>query len=193
MGLYVSHLKNLPYHERSLYVYLLDYGWPDGPYEKVFRTNFPALSQRASETGAIIVASHNGIHFANEVLSWHNVCGMDADQILPAILITKTHPSYFVESTDDMRPAGEGLGDVVLIPLKSVCTTVDDFARVIGSVFSDLEKGLELRNFQVSEHDHSKLRRSSQLSNGILGRIGRSLILQPNFSGVGVDLKSLFR
>jgi hypothetical protein len=36
MGLHVSTLKELPDGERSLYIYLLDYGWPAGAYEQIF-------------------------------------------------------------------------------------------------------------------------------------------------------------
>ena len=189
MGLYVSHLKNLPYQQRSLYVYLLDYGWPAGPYETIFRENFPALSQRASDTGSIVIASHRGVHFANEVLNWHSVNGIDADSVLPAILITKTHPNYFGESYDESQPAGDELGELVLIPLKNACTTPEDFSRVIGSVFSDLAKGLELKNFRIASHDASK---PVAHVRGWANRIARSVILEPNFAGMGVDLKKLF-
>ena len=192
MGLHVSHLKNLPYENRSLYVYLLDYGWPNGPYEKIFRDNFQAMSQRASETGAIVIASHNGVHFANEVLNWHNVNGLDADKILPAILVTKTHPNYFTDSYDDDGNGGEGLGDIVLIPLKRVCTNPDDFASVIESVFSDLEKGLELSKFRVSEHDSQNIKPTVSAFTRFGTRIGKSIMLEPNFAGFGVNLKTLF-
>lgn len=192
MGLYVSHLKNLPYGERSLYVYLLDYGWPEGPYEKIFRDNFQTMAKRASETDAIVIASHRGVHFANEVLSWHNVNGMDADTILPAILITKTHPNYFAESTDDSESAGGGLGDIVLIPLKSACNSPDDFLKLIESVFTDLEKGLELSTFRISQH---QLETGNELGfrwKSIKSRLSKSFILEPKFAGVGVDLRKLF-
>jgi hypothetical protein len=192
MGLYVSHLKNLPYGERSLYVYLLDYGWPEGPYEKIFRDNFQAMAQRASETGSIVIASHRGVHFANEVLNWHSVNGIDADTVLPAILITKAHPNYFVESMDESRSAGEGLGEIVLIPLKAACTSPNDFAMVIESVFADLEKGLALSRFRISSHDATMAKESNAGWRGLASRIGRSILLEPNVAGVGVDLKKLF-
>jgi hypothetical protein len=192
MGLYVTHLKNLPYEQRSLYVYLLDYGWPEGPYEKIFRDNFMTLSGRASDTGSIVIASKNGIHFANEVLSWHNVNGLDADTILPAILITKTHPNYFVESTDENRPAEDGLGDIVLVPLKAACTSPEDFASTMESVFADLEKGLTLRNFRIAEHDAVAAPPKVGKLRGFVARFGKSVKLEPNIYGVGVDLKKLF-
>jgi hypothetical protein len=192
VGLYVSHLKSLPYEKRSLYVYLLDYGWPEGPYETVFRNNFQAMARRASDTGSIVIASDRGVHFANEVLNWHSVNGIDADTVLPAILVTKSHPSYFVESTDEGRAAGSGIGDIVLIPLKKACTSPNDFSAVIESVFADLEKGLELKNFRVASHDASTPEEPTSGFRKMATRFGKSIMLEPNISGVGVDLKKLF-
>lgn len=192
MGLYVSHLKSLPYEERSLYIYLLDYGWPQGNYETIFRENFQALSQRASETGSIVIASNRGVHFANEVLNWHSVIGLDAESILPALLITKTHPNYFVESYDESKPSKDDLKELVLIPLKAACTTPEDFSRIISSVFADLEKGLELKSFRVAIHNAIEPHKSSGRVRGFFDHISRAVLLELNFAGVGVDLKKLF-
>jgi hypothetical protein len=192
MGLYVSHLKSLPYEARSLYMYLLDYGWPQGAYETIFRENFQALSQRASETGSIVIASNRGVHFANEVLNWHSVLGMDAESILPAVLITKTHPNYFVESYDESTSSKGELKELVLIPLKVACTTPEDFSSIIGSIFADLEKGLELKNFRVAAHDAAFQKSSSGRMRGWLDHISQAVLLEPNVAGVGVDLKKLF-
>ena len=38
-----------------------------------------------------------GVHFSDEVLSWHHFNGDDVEneQLLPAILVTNRHPSEF--------------------------------------------------------------------------------------------------
>jgi len=196
VGLYVSTMRELPIGDRSLYIYLLDYGWPSDAYEKLFRDNFGRLSERASETGAVIVMSGQGVHFANEVLNWHEVCGHNATEILPAILITHTHPRYFAASNIEEggldHESDEGdLGDIAMIPLKAVCTNPDDFLKIVGSIFDDLDDGLTLRNFRAEKLDvlktkeHSRLRAMSQ-------RVGKAVMLQPNVGGIGFDLKTLF-
>jgi hypothetical protein len=194
MGLYVSTMRELPTGDRSLYIYLLDYGWADA-YEKLFRDNFGHLSARASETGSVVVMSGQGVHFANEVLSWHQVYGHDATDILPAILITHAHPRYFVENDVAQRDLESeesgGLGDIALIPLKAACTTPDDFLRIVGSIFDDLENGLTLRNFRAEKFDTLHLKRPSGMRS-LGNRIGKAVMLQPNFGGIGVDLKTLF-
>ncbi len=195
MGLYVSTMRELPTGDRSLYIYLLDYGWPTDAYEKLFRDNFGHLSARASQTGAVVVMSGQGVHFANEVLSWHQICGRDATDILPAILITHTHPKYFAahdfSSSDLNTEDAEGLGDIALIPLKAACTTPDDFLRIIGSIFDDLDKGLTLRNFRAEKFDALKEGEPSRMRS-LAERVGKAVMLQPNVGGIGVNLKLLF-
>lgn len=200
MGLYVSHISTLPADQtRELYVYLLDYGWPDGEYEQIFRDHFQSMSKRASETRSIVIASHRGIHFANEVLSFHRVFDLDPDEILPAVLITKTHPSYFVETYGPEEhpiadPSTDTLcrNDVVLIPLRSACTSPADFASLVESIFADLSGGLDLQNFRVSKHDkHHSKPDAGRKSQGLASRFGRAIVLEPNFAGFGINLKEL--
>lgn len=187
MGLYVSTMKELPTGDRSLYVYLLDYGWPAGEYERIFRDNFGHLSQRASETEAVVVMSGRGVHFANEVLDWHHVCGHDASEILPAILITHTHPRYFMEGRRERE--ADGLRDLALLPLRDFCTTPSDFLHHVGTIFDDLQRGLTLRNFRAEKFD---VLRENPWGERISDRVGDAVMLQPNFGGIGVDLKKLF-
>lgn len=192
MGLHISHMRSFPEEDRSLYVYLLDYGWPEGDYETIFRNSFSAMARRASETGSIIFSSSNGIHFANEVLNWHHVNGLPAESVLPAILFTKTHPNYFVESYHEERSAENGIGDVVLIPLRKVCSTPEYFSSVVESIFSDLENGLSLSSFRVSKHDPRNTQIKSSLLSRVSKKIGNSILLEPNIGGIGVDIKKLF-
>jgi hypothetical protein len=187
-------MRELPTGDRSLYIYLLDYGWPNGTYEKLFRDNFGHLAARSSETGAVVIMSGRGVHFANEVLDWHQVYGHNASDILPALLITQTHPSYFVGHDADRvarHPQGDdGLGDIALISLRAACTEPEEFLSLVGSIFDDLEGGLTLRKFRADRLDLLTATKPSRLQS-FKERVGRAFILQPNFSGIGIDLKVL--
>lgn len=200
MGLYVSHITTLPAdRRRELYVYLLDFGWPEGEYEKIFKEHFQSISRRASGAGAIVIASHRGVHFANEVLSFHRVFELDAADVLPAILITRTHPSYFVETWGEEEhpipnPEVDDLckSDVVLIPLKRACTTPDGFISLVESIFADLAAGLTLRKFRVAKHNtRHELMLKEPTWREAVKRLGKAIVLEPNFAGIGVDLKEL--
>ncbi|MEM7130452.1 MAG: hypothetical protein AAF702_29270 [Chloroflexota bacterium] len=199
MGLHISHLKTLKaFPDRDLYVFLLDFGWPDGEYERIFKTHFSTMAQKASDSNSVVIRSNRGVHFANEVLSYYRIFDLNADKVLPAILITKTHPSYFVETVGPKEPRiAEPMtdelcrDDVVLIPLKDACDSPEDFTGVVESIFDDLTSGTEIRNFSIAAHDsHHRASQHSQLS--IIERIGNALVLEPNISGIGVDLRKLF-
>jgi len=182
-------MRELPVGDRTLYLYLLDYGWPSGDFERLFRENFGHLSHRASETGAVVIMSGQGVHFANEVLSWHHVCGHDSAELLPALLLTHAHPSYF--AGDDRFEDIADLGEIALIPLRSACTTPQDFLSIVGSVFEDLEKGLKLRSFRAEKFDVLAAPRDSWIRE-TGARVGDAVLLQPNFAGLGIDIKKLF-
>jgi hypothetical protein len=200
MGLLVSHLSTITKHpSRSLYIYLLDFGWPEGKYEQLFKDHFQAMAKRASETGSLIIASHRGVHFANDVLSYYRVLDLDTEKVLPALLITKTPPSYFKETegprerlVPDIETDDLCRDNIVVVPLKTCCTTPEEFASLMESAFSDLSKGTQIPNFRVAEHDkyHDKPLRPSSMAVSAK-RIGKSIVIEPNFFGIGVDLKKL--
>lgn len=189
MGLYISHMQTVTIkEERSLYVYLLDYGWPNGEWEQLFKRHFMNMADRAAKTGAVVIGSMNGVHFGNEVLNWHRVADLNVNQVLPGLLLTKTHPSYFVSSGSDHddQPAAPGLEDLLVIPLKPFCKDETDFLRTIEGVFADLHSGLELKNFQIAKHDP---RRHRVIDIG--KRMVNAIELKPGAFGVSVDLKAL--
>lgn len=188
MGLWISQLGSVNIRgERSLYIYLLDYGWPDGDWEKLFKKHFSRMAGLAQDSEAIVVGSNNGTHFANEVLSWHRVASLDADRVLPGLLITKTHPAYFNDEqfyqSASIKP---DLEDLLVIPLRDFCTDETDFLRSIEGIFEDLKKGTELRNFEIAQHDPRR-KTFGQRSQQLVGAIE----LKPGIFGISIDLKKL--
>jgi len=187
MGLYISHMDTVSIKgSRSLYVYLLDYGWPEGEWEQIFKKHFMSMADRADKTGAVVIGSSRGSHFGNEVLNWHRVGTLDADEVLPGLLITKTHPSYFRESFDDSKAAAPGLEDLLVIPLKPFCKDETDFLCAIEGIFHDLKDGLELKNFRIASHDPRRHRAKS-----VGKRLVDAIEVKPGAFGVSLDLKAL--
>ncbi|MGP0059821.1 MAG: hypothetical protein ACLPID_11100 [Beijerinckiaceae bacterium] len=187
MGLYISHMSTISIKvDRSLYIYLLDYGWPGGKWEQLFKQHFMHMADLATASGAVVIGSMNGVHFANEVLSWHRVGDLNVDDVLPGLLVTKTHPSYFVESYDEANPPAPGLEELLVIPLKPFCNDETDFLRAIEGVFSDLQNGLQLKNFQIAERD-PRQRRALNIGKRVINAIA----LKPGAFGVSIDLKAL--
>ena len=187
LGLYISHLDMVTIKgDRSLYVYLLDYGWPEGEWERLFKKHFMHMADRASQTGAVVIGSNRGLHFANEVLSYHAVGNLDSEKALPGLLITKTHPSYFKESTAEHGEPAPGMKDLLVVPLKPFCKDETDFLRAIEGIFTDLRNGTELKNFQIAKHDGRQ-----PMTQNLGKRIVKAIAVKPGAFGVSVDLKEL--
>jgi hypothetical protein len=181
MGLYVHSLGEIPASaERAYYVYLLDYGWEEGLGNAV-RANLPRMADMASRSEAVVIHGPRGVHFEDEVLSWHRVNGEDAKDIFPAILVTTRHPSTFRESFMP-RSKKESRDALLLIPLRKVCKSADDVADLIHRVFEDIKEKKQL----------SKFRAAKRMKRGVAGALVDAVILQPKIGGIGFDLKKLF-
>lgn len=182
MGLYVHSLGEIPTGaERAYYMYLLDYGWEEALGNAV-RANLPRMADMASRTNAVVIHGPRGVHFEDEVLSWHRVNGQDAKDILPAILISTRHPSTFRESFESKRSRKESRDALLLIPLRKVCKSSEDVVELIQRVFDDIKSKKLLSTFQAAK----RMRR------GVAGAFVDAVILQPKVAGIGFDLKKFF-
>jgi hypothetical protein len=179
MGLMIHSLEELPAEAtRGYYIYVLDYGW-DEPLSNALRSNFGEMGKQASQNNAIVFRGTVGSHFEDEVLSWHSVNGQKSDGILPAILITTKHPNSFRGLS---RDGGENVDDnLILIPLKKHCKTSLEVVELIENIFLDIREGRELKNFRIGK----------EIKKGVSGAIVDAIILEPNFSGIGIKLKPL--
>src|SRR5882724_6603759 len=126
MGLTIHSLNELPQGvERGFYVYLLDYGWHE-PLTEALRNNFTKMSDLASRNNAVVLRG-TGVHFEDEVLSWHHINGQDAQDILPAILVTTRHPRQFYDANLRKNDTYDITADkLLLIPLRSICKSATD-------------------------------------------------------------------
>jgi len=126
MGLYVHSLGEIPESaERSYYVYLLDYGWEE-PLGEAVRANLPRMADLASRSDTVVIHGPRGVHFEDEVLSWHRVNGQDAESVLPAILITTRHPSTFRESFSILRSDPNNRDALLLLLLRKLCKSAEE-------------------------------------------------------------------
>lgn len=182
MGLYVHSLGEIPNDaERAYYVYLLDYGWEE-PLGDAVRANLPRMADLASRSDAVVIHGPRGLHFEDEVLSWHRVNGQNAEDILPALLITTRHPSTFRESFSMIRSDPENRDALLLLPLRKNCKSVDEVADLIHRVFEDIRGKKRLSEFHAAK----------RMQRGIGGALVDAVILQPRLGGLGFDLKKFF-
>ncbi|UJR53389.1 hypothetical protein [Dickeya zeae] len=190
MGLYVHSLNNIPKSEnRDYLIYLLDYGWHE-PLAKAINDNFDKMVSIAAKNRAVVIKGTELAHFENEVFSWHQINNEKGDSILPAILITNAHPSYFKENNHGYRKhkglykeSNSGELKLILIPIKKFCKNTTEAISLIERVFSDIQSGRDLSEFMIAK----------EIKKGVGSAIVDSIILEPNISGIGFSLEKFIK
>jgi hypothetical protein len=182
MGLWVHSLGELPANaQRAYYIYVLDFGW-DEPLGRALNQNLQRMMDLASRNEAVVIKGLDSNHFENEVFSYHGINGERADEILPAILITTLHPKYFQEQNSRYSAIEELNDKLLLIPLRKTCSTSDEVIVLIAKIFRDIAEKKELADFSIQ--------RQVQKRHGFRA-FADALVLEPNISGVGIDLKKI--
>jgi len=188
MGLMVHSLENVPHSEnRDYMIYLLDYGWEGEPIAETLNENFGKMAGFAAKNKAVIIKGTELSHFNNEVFSWHQINNEPGENVLPAILITNAHPSYFKFNDQDWHKRGiyreSKKGDIklILIPLKKFCSKTTEVLTLIESIFSDIEAKRDLSKFKIAK----------QTEKGIGTALVDAIIFEPNFSGMGFSFNKL--
>ena len=186
MGLMVHSLEGIPEeHHRDYYIYLLDYGWQE-PLSEILIKNFGRMATFASEqkNAVVIMKTDFGVHFSDEVLSWHNINGDDVnkDDLLPAILVTNRHPAEFRKRAfiSESERAEQNL-KLILFPLKKHCNDSTEVIALIQNIFSKIKLGQDLDDFKVT----------SEKRKGVLKAVAQSIILEPNVGGIGFSFNKL--
>ncbi len=188
MGLMIHSLDNIPKSaHRDFFIYLLDYGWNE-PISEALHSNFDRMAEIASQNKAVIIKGTVGEHFQNEVMSWHQINNENAEELLPALLITNKHPEYFRNAKssfegDNMVRIADNVNDMklILVPFKRFCETTSEVTTLIEQIFSDVS----------AEKDLSEFRIAKELKKGVGRAIVDSIILEPNISGIGFSFNKL--
>ena len=158
MGLMIHSLDNIPKSaRRDFFIYLLDYGWNE-PISEALHSNFDRMAEIASQNKAVIIKGTVAEHFQNEVMSWHQINNENAEELLPALLITNKHPEYFrnaqssFESNNIVRIA-DNANDMklILVPFKRFCETTSEVTTLIEQIFNDVSMYLPKKIYRNSE------------------------------------------
>ncbi|MEW5911852.1 MAG: hypothetical protein AB1814_04805 [Thermodesulfobacteriota bacterium] len=124
MGLHVHSLTNIPKSEnRDYLIYLLEYGWHE-PLCEALNENFDKMAALAANRRSVVIKGTEIAHFENEVFSWHHINNEQGEDILPAILITNAHPSYFFENTFGFRQKRGLYRESEERPMRGACALI---------------------------------------------------------------------
>lgn len=187
MGLMVHSLDGIPEeHHRDYFIYLLDYGWKE-PLSNALKENFGRMATLASENkkAVVVMRTDEGVHFSDEVLSWHSINGDDAEQndLLPAILVTNRHPMEFKRRSESYIVDNEMEKDLklILFPLRKYCSTTSEVVELIQKIFVKIKKGEKLENFNI-------VREKRESRHGV---IVPSLIIEPDRTGTSISFNTI--
>ena len=181
MGLYVNSVSQLPLSEsREYYLYVLDYYNWDEPVGEALRANMQRIAQACAASNAVMIAGLPSSHFASDVLSWVTINGEAPGHVLPALLITTIHPRYFIDGHHSAEVSNRS-DSLVLVKIRDLCKTPQDVVTLIEGVLADIGAKKKIDKFQVSREVHK----------GFGKALVDALILEPNFNGVGMDIRKL--
>lgn len=182
MGLMIHSLEGIPdEHHRDYFIYLLDYGWKE-PLGEALKQNFGRMATLASEkkNAVVIMRTDEGVHFSDEVLSWHSINGDDVEknELLPAILITNRHPIEFKKRSESFsaKETVESNLKMILFPLKRYCSTTSEVVTLIQKIFTKIKNGEDLDDFNIVE----------EKNRGVGGAITSSLVIEPSLTGTNI-------
>jgi hypothetical protein len=189
MGLMVHSLEGIPEgHHRDYFIYLLDYGWRE-PLSDALRQNFEKMATLASQekNTVVVTRTEEGIHFSDEVLSWHSINGdnVESKGLLPAILITNRHPSEFRKRAfgDHRSDTIEKNLKMILFPLRKYCEDTVDVVDLIQRIFGSIKQKKDLEDFGIVEEKRKDNR----------GTLVPSLVIEPTAAGTRIAFDKIDR
>lgn len=178
MGYNISTIENLPMLS-GYYFLLVGMEESNSKTCRTLYTRFDEIAQRVGAKSAI-VKSFVPEKVNDELLSafinapWFRNVYNDLLFREPALIIMKPHPMKFEFNDDEL---------FALIPfatLDRVYLNENDLVKDIVALSVDGATNLIDRVMQCSKKA------------GFIKRLGNAIMLQPNFSGIGIDLKTLY-
>lgn len=183
----VHSLEGIPEdHHRDYFIYLLDYGWKE-PLSNALIQNFGRMATHASKkkNAVVIMRTDEGIHFSDEVFSWHNINGdeVNKEELLPAILITNRHPLEFKRRAQSHYNIGnvESNLKMILFPLKKYCENTTQVIELIQKIFISVKQNKDLDDFNIVREKKRSLN----------GAMVSSLIIEPTSTGTSVTFSNI--
>jgi len=156
MGLHVTSVAEIASKTEGLrgvdyFVYFLNYYQISDDVVDAFIQEIPALEGHFSKLGnAVLVTSIRNRDFYSDVLSWHNIVGLDAEKVCPCLLICTLAPSEF-NQIETKQKSDDGERPWVILELKKYGNTPEDLRELLKKVVSAISRGKGLTEFEESD------------------------------------------
>lgn len=185
MGLKVHTLAEIPESiSKKYYLYILDYYNWDEPIGNTLRQNFDRIAKFAAYHDSVVIQGMAESHFYSELMSWKAINGIDPAELLPALMITTLHPSYFMRGNNRTLEETDIPKDkFIFLEIRQLCQTPQDVIVLLEKIFKDIQEKKSIQEFKVKK----------ELKGGVGKILNDTLILEPNIGGVGININRLFQ
>lgn len=179
MGYSISTIKNLPTLSGFYFFLIGKESHARGMSDTALYKHFDEIAYRIGDESAI-VKSTNSERISDELVNsfmsapWFREVYDEFLYKTPSLIIMQPHPNEFKFKDNDF---------FALIPFETLDRVYLSESDLIKDIVALAIKGSLDIIKKVSECTEEK---------GVLKRLGKSLLLQPNFSGIGIDIKELF-
>lgn len=179
MGYYISTIDNLPMLS-GYYFLLVGKANEHGRICRTLYARFDEIAERIGVKSAIVKSFapeniNKEIQEAFVHAPWFRKIYDDLLYREPALIIMKPHPKEFKFTEDEF---------FALIPFATLEKIYLDENELVQDIVALAVEGSTKLMDKLMASEHKP---------GFFKRLGNAFILQPNFTGVGVDLKVLFR
>jgi hypothetical protein len=159
MGLHVTSVAEIARKSEGVkginyYVYFLNYYQFSDEVVEAFVSEIPAMESHFSELGnALLITSLRNFHFAGDVLSWHNIVGLDADAVCPCLLICTMPPSAFIDVNGTAKKMAFKKDQVpwFILELGKLCSNATELRALVKKVVEAFSRGATLDEFREAE------------------------------------------
>lgn len=159
MGLHISSLAQISEVDLgdtsvTYFVYFLNYYQFSDEIVDSFLKELPTLETHFRKLGnAVIITSIQNLDFYSDVISWHNVAGVDPKKFGPCILICDMPPSKFKsKNLEYCTPSTVGTNTPwIILPLHEICETASDLSKLLQRIVEAISKNTPLKEFGLDE------------------------------------------
>jgi len=155
MGLHVTSIAQIADKTSNIegvdyFVYVLNYYQIEDEIITALMSEIPNMQAQFAELGnAVVITGVRNMDFADDVLSWHNVVGLKAEDVCPAILICTLPPHHFLSSEEPM--AVKDNQPWILLEIGKLCSSANELKILLQGIVADISKGSPLSNFEASD------------------------------------------
>jgi hypothetical protein len=159
MGLHVTSIAEIARKSGQVdgircWVYFLNYYQFSDEVVQAFISEIPALEAHFSKLGnALLVTSIRNVDFYSDVLSWHNVVGLNPEKVCPCLFICTVPPSEFDGSGRRLSQAGTQDGEApwFILELGKLCTNASELRNLVKRVVEAFAEEMSLEDFREEE------------------------------------------